>query len=132
MLIKIEIVELECHDVICCCDFSPDGKKLAYSSKDGTITMWDIENNDIIKKMIHFDHNSFYDKDDQSHVTLCKFMPDGKHLISTGIYYVKMWCADTGSFIKNISTLRTYNTKSLDISSDGQTMCVIQRINMLQ
>jgi RNA polymerase sigma factor (sigma-70 family) len=71
-------------------DFSPDGKKLATASWDGTLGLWEVATG---KRLCTFrGHKGF--------VNCVRFTPDGKKLISGAEDNIRLWDASTGAELR--------------------------------
>ena len=90
--------------------FSPDGRRLATSSKDRTVKIWDMENG----------HELLTYKGHRDHVRALAFSPDGKAIASAGAEAdIKIWDPLTGNDVRTIKGKGTYVT-SLTYSPDGK------------
>ncbi|MBQ5892490.1 MAG: WD40 repeat domain-containing protein [Bacteroidales bacterium] len=73
--------------------FSPDGSKIASTSDDESIKIWDINTKKCIKNIPHAHYKASIS---------ASFSPDGKKLVSCGSDGVKIWDVNSGSCIKCI------------------------------
>src|SRR5262249_4768216 len=88
--------------------FSPDGRRLAGSSFDGRVTMWEIQTRREVLTI----------KDLNGIVTSVTFSRDGRRLVTAWGGLVKLWDATSG---QEVLTLRghTEGCQCLAISRDG-------------
>lgn len=102
------------QSTVYCVSFSPDGKRIASSSGDGTVKVWDVADGKLVweKKSGH----------GGSTVRSVAYSPDGK-LLATGSFdkTVKLWDANTGSELK---TLRGHSqsVRLIAFSPDGKLL----------
>lgn len=92
--------------------FSPDGKKLASGSFDGTTRIWDSSTWQVLHELAG--HGNW--------VSAVAFSPDGKILVSAGIdRRIQIWDAETGA---NLFTTQEHakGVLSLAYSPDGKHM----------
>lgn len=89
-------------------ELSPDGRYLACSHYDGTVTVWDIQG-----RQQRFTFNGF-----ASPVWTLAFSPDSCLLITTSDYSVRIWDLSRGDCLRRLSSLR-YPVSSLTFSHDG-------------
>ena len=92
-----------------CVAFSPDGKKLATVSQDGTVKVWDVETG---RELIHYAGHT-------DSVRGVAFSPDGKNIASGGAdKEVRIWDSATG---KDVQTLpgHTESLTCVAYSPDG-------------
>ena len=90
--------------------FSPDGKRLASTCKDGTVKVWDAENSED-PRTLHGNRNASL-----------AFSPDGKGLATAAAdRTVKVWDAETG---QELLTLKgsTGSVKAVAFSPDGKRL----------
>ncbi|EIW81121.1 YVTN repeat-like/Quino protein amine dehydrogenase [Coniophora puteana RWD-64-598 SS2] len=71
-------------DNVTCCCFSPDSKRVADGSKDGTVIVWDIDTGEIVLGPVQ-----------HPHVREVAFSPDGKRVASLGLDF-REWDVLTG------------------------------------
>ena len=94
--------------------YSPDGKKIASGSDDGSIKIWDAETGKEV-------HNLSSHSDDSS-VTSVSFSPDGKKIASgSDDNSIKIWDAATGKEVQTL-TGHTENIYSVSFSPDGKRL----------
>jgi WD40 repeat protein len=81
-------------------EFSPDSKSLAFSSRDKTVKIYNIESDEIIE--ILSEHNSPN--------VLVAYSPDGKYLFSgSGDDLLKIWGSKSFKILKTIKGLGAYS-----------------------
>jgi eukaryotic-like serine/threonine-protein kinase len=92
--------------------FSPDGKRLASASSDGTVKVWAVGAN---KELLSFD------KHKGSVLCVC-FSPNGKWIASAGLdHLVLIWDADSATVILTLQGHKEA-IDSLAFSSDGKQL----------
>jgi RNA polymerase sigma factor (sigma-70 family) len=84
-----EVATLKGHTaVVVCVAFSPEGKKMASASYDGTVKLWDVAERREIATVRHVNREAFQ----------VVFSPDGKTMATTGADgSVRIWDAQTGN-----------------------------------
>jgi WD40 repeat protein len=97
-------------DAVSCVIFSPNGKRLASASLDGTVRLWDSATRKHTMTLRH-----------TGRVQAVAFRPDGK-ILATGedIGRIKLWETDTGK--EMASLLRAGETVCLAYSPDGKLL----------
>jgi WD40 repeat protein len=91
---------------------SPDQKRLASSSHDETVALWDVATGSRLQLM----------KGHVGEVDSVTFTPDGKTLISGAKdTIIKFWDADTGKHLRDL-TGHTGRIESMTISRDGKML----------
>jgi WD40 repeat protein len=96
--------------------FSPDGKRLASASQDGTVRVWDADKGQ--EALILRGHTGA--------VSSVCWSPDGQRLASAGGFEVKVWDADKG---QEFLTLRGHAGPVFDVcfSPDGKRLASASR-----
>jgi WD40 repeat protein len=89
--------------------FSPDGTKLATSSEDKTVRIWDAISG---KELMLIQH--------PEPVSVVKFSPDGKTLISSTTNEIMQWDAQTGKELGSFKETSSYINDDMCISPDGK------------
>ena len=73
--------------------FSPDGSKVVSASFDGTVKLWDVDNDQLIRTFLH-----------GSDVNFVVFSPDGSRIVSgANDGTIKIWNVDNGELILTFS-----------------------------
>jgi WD40 repeat protein/predicted Ser/Thr protein kinase len=75
---------------VTCAAFSPDGKRLATGSQDGTVKLWSASQRELIKTFHATDKG----------VWSVAFTPDGKDLLTGYDKGVELWDVDSGQVVK--------------------------------
>ena len=110
--------------VVCSVTFSPDGSRIASTSRDKTIRVWDAETGDLIFKPLE-GHS-----DD---VTCVAFSPDGSRIVS-GSYdrTIRLWDGETGDPISNPLKGHSKAVASIAFSPDGCCIASGSRDNTIR
>jgi Tol biopolymer transport system component len=104
-----ELVSTKSHDAsVLCVAFSPDCKRLASGSYDGTVKVWDVHNG---QELVTF-------KAHTEEVMSIAFGPDGKRLVSGGFQGVKVWDTQTGQEVLRVKGAKG-QVNSVAYSPDG-------------
>jgi WD40 repeat protein len=103
-------VKLSAHRLsIWTVQFSPDGKRLATASSDGTVKIWDVANRKLERELTY-----------DTWLRPLDFSPDGTRLVvGVGDGQIRVW--DTTEW-KELASLKGHNsfTFHLEFSPDGQ------------
>jgi WD40 repeat protein len=99
------------NSTVYCVAFSPDGKRLASSSGDGMVKVWDVATG-----------REVWGKSGHAGITIrsVAYSPDGK-LLATGSFdkTIKLWDAKTGSELKTLHG-HTQSVRIIAFSRDGK------------
>jgi WD40 repeat protein len=107
------VAKLEGHtEWVCSLAFAPDGKKLASSSLDGTVRIWDVAKREAIRVIIYPAHK-------------IAFSPDGKKLAIAckNDTRIRLLNPASGEVLLEIQDVQ-YPYRSLSFSRDGKTLAV--------
>jgi WD40 repeat protein len=98
--------------------FSPDGKMLATSSRDGTAKLWDVASGRLLH-IFDIDKNTFEDSSAWS----VAFSPDGNTLATgtSGDHLVILWDVPSGQIRKKLYGHKAF-VNTLAFSRDGTTL----------
>jgi WD40 repeat protein/serine/threonine protein kinase len=99
-----------------CAEFSPDGKRIASSDRDGMIRLWDAATGQLLRKISAH----------EGVVYSIAFSPDGQCIASGSVDgTVKLWDAETG---RELNTLEEQTTEvhSVTFSPDGQRLATVR------
>jgi WD40 repeat protein len=95
--------------------FSPDGRRLALGSDDGSVTLWDVPS--FREKIVMAGH--------LDSVCSVHFTPDGRHLITgSQLGEILAWDPAKGAKIRQIVPQGSELTRAIAVSPDGQTIAL--------
>lgn len=94
--------------------FSPEGQRLASSSFDDTVILWDVSTGQPISHPLGHDDS----------VNSVVFSPDGKMLVSSSTDVLRLWNATTGQLLHTIKDYRFTSSLSMALSPDGKTLAL--------
>ena len=100
--------------------YSPDGRRLATSSRDGTVKLWDLDNGRELRTY-RWHQQGEDDAGNVLKVPNVAFSPDGKTVASSGGKLIHVWDAATG---ETRHTLKGHAAaaRGLAFSPDGKTL----------
>ncbi len=104
--------------------FSPDGKTIAMPIKDkflNTITLWDVDSGKALRLLI--DNHDIRRR--MGYVHSMAFSPDGKTIVTGGVFAIHLWSVDTGEHIRTLTgPLKSYSGPGPFVlySPDGTTI----------
>lgn len=99
--------------------FSPDGKKIAASTKTGSLGLWDVDNDELRKI---WEPYPLVPKG-QARVEALVFSPNGKRLASGGDFGVKIWETEDPTVVQKVPD-EGYHAGTLVFSPDGEQLAV--------
>ena len=82
--------------------FSPDGKTIAMPATDksiNTITLWDVDNGKALRSLI--DNQAIPNW--MGYVHSMAFSPDGKTIVTAGVFAIHLWDVDTSEHIRMLT-----------------------------
>ena len=96
--------------------FSPDGQFLAAGDDGGLVTIWDVQQRDVIAKL----------QGDMHIVYAVVFSPDGRTLASAGVEgQIKLWTTSDGSLLGTLENDWGGTVFSLDFTPDGKVLASV-------
>jgi WD40 repeat protein/serine/threonine protein kinase len=114
------LLPLRHESAVRCAVFSPDGRRIASCSRDGSVKIWDaLTGQELCSFRAH-------DKESQS----VAFSPDGHLLASAGMdRTVKLWDANTGQLLRKLQAHGTGVSK-VAFSPDGKRLASVGWVRM--
>ncbi len=100
--------------------YSPDGRRLATSSRDGTVKVWNLDNG---RELLTYRGHQSGDDDPTNvlKVPNVAFSPDGKSVASSGGKLIHLWDAATGKLAQTLKG-HTASARGLAFTPDGKTL----------
>jgi len=99
--------------------FSPDGKRLASSSRDGLIHIWSVGNERLL--FTYRGHIGATEKVDVLKIAGLVFAPDGKRIASCGGKEIHLWDAETGMLNHKLAG-HSASARGLAFTPDGKRL----------